>query len=60
MVSCVVTGRDGIVGVAEIEYQNHTEKVKRTTKRCVRDIVIIHPVDELGLSKELDDLAMSS
>ena len=60
MVSRVVAGRDGIIRVVEIDYQNHTEKVKRTTKRCVRDIIIIHPVDELGLAQELDDLARSS
>ena len=57
IVSTVVTGRDGIIRVVEIEYQNHAEKVRRTTRRCVRDIVVIHPVEELGLSKELDDLA---
>ena len=57
IVSTVVTGRDGIIRVVEIEYQNHAEKVRRTTKRCVRDIIVIHPVEELGLSKELDDLA---
>ena len=57
IVSTVVTGRDGIIRVVEIQYQNHAEKARRTTRRCVRDIVVIHPVEELGLSKELDNLA---
>ena len=57
LVTTVVTGRDGIVRVVEVDYQNHTEKVKRKTKRCARDVVIIHHVDEIGLSKELQELA---
>ena len=40
-----------------ISHQNHTEKNKRTTKRGVRDIVVILPIDEISISKELNDLA---
>ena len=41
-------GRDGRVRTIEIEYQNHQEKVKRTTTRGVRDVIVIHRVDELS------------
>ena len=41
-------GRDGQVRTIEIEYQNHQEKVKRTTTRGVRDVIVIHRVDELS------------
>ena len=50
-------GKDGHIRTVDIEYQNHNEGVKRRTKRGVRDLVIIHPVDELGISRELYDLA---
>lgn len=43
----VKRGTDNKVRTVEVEYQNHTEKTKRTTTRGVRDIVIIHQVDEL-------------
>ena len=48
--------KDGLVRSVEVQYQNFNENVKRLSKRCVRDIVI-HPVDELGISAELDELA---
>ena len=49
-------GKDGIIRVVEVEYQNASENVKRTTKRGVRDLVVIHEVDEIGISSELDQL----
>ena len=52
-----IVSRDGVVRVAEIEYQNHGENLKRVTKRGVRDIVVVHQVDEIGISRELYDLA---
>ena len=52
--------RDGLIREVLVEYQNHSENVKRTTKRCVRDIVVIHPVEELGISKELHALSEST
>ena len=48
------TSRDGKIRQIEIEYQNHTEKVKRVTNRGTRDVVVIHPYDELGLIRELN------
>ena len=59
IVTKTVEGRDGIVRMVEVEYQNPNEKTKRYTKRGVRDLVVIHPVDEIGISKELFELANS-
>ena len=52
-----VEGRDGLVRNVTIEYQNNTENTKRTTNRHVRDITVVHPVDEIGISAELSSFA---
>ena len=49
--------KDGLIRVVEVQYQNSNENVKRTTKRCVRELIVVHPVDELGIQAELDDFA---
>ena len=49
--------KDGLIRSVEVEYQNPGESVKRRTNRGVRDLVVIHQVDEVGISKELHDLA---
>ena len=36
---------------------NHNENVKRDTRRAVREIVVIYPVDELGIISELGEIA---
>ena len=54
-----VESRDGLIREILVEYQNHTENTKRTTKRCVRDVIVIHPVEELGISKELHEFSES-
>ena len=51
--------RDLKIRQVEIEYQNVNEGTKRRTTRGVREIVVIHPVDELGLVRELNPLADS-
>ena len=60
IVKSVTPSKDGRIRKVEVEYQNSVEDFKRTTIRGVRDLIVIHPVDELGLSKELFDLAVSS
>ena len=52
-----IESRDGLIREVIIEYQNFNEKTKRTTRRGVRDIVVIHPVDEIGIAAELDDFS---
>ena len=57
IVSALHESKDNIVRFVDVSYQNHNENVKRVTKRGVRELVVIHPVDELGLSRELHDIA---
>ena len=56
VVSTIHTGRDGKARKVEVEYQNSSEGVKRKTERGSRELVIIHPVDELDIYKRLYDL----
>ena len=56
IVKSVDVGNDGLIRTALIEFQNHSENVKRTTTRGVREVVVIHPVDEIGMNKELTNL----
>ena len=49
--------KNGLIRTVEVEYQNPGEDTRRKTKRGVRELIVIHPVDELGISKELYDLA---
>ena len=58
IVTVTYESKDGIVRVVEVEYQNSSESVKRTTKRGVRDLVVIHEADEIGISAELDQLCL--
>ena len=48
---------DGLIRKVEVEYQNSTENVKRVTIRGVRELVVVHPIDEIGLDKELSELS---
>ena len=59
LVTALYESKDGPVRTVLVEYQNHNENVNRTTKRSVRDLVVIHPIDELGMMKELHDFASS-
>ena len=56
MVSKVHPSSDGLIRSVDVDYQNHNENVRRTTKRGVRNLVVIHPVDEIGVSQELSEL----
>ena len=54
------TSGDGLIRSVDISYQNHSENVKRITTRGVRELTVIHPVEQLGISKELHDLSNKS
>ena len=56
IISKLDKSKDGLIRKVDIEYQNFNENVKRTTQRGVREIVSIHPVDELDIYEELYDL----
>ena len=60
IIKSVVHSKDGRIRKVEVEYVNHTEKARRCTTRHARDLIVIHPVEELGLSKELFDLVHNS
>ena len=49
-------GQDGRIRTEDVQYQNHNENVKRKTKRGVRELVVIHPIDEIGISAELQGI----
>ena len=49
--------KDGVTRSVEVEYQNPGENVKRRTRRGVRELVVIHAVDEIGISRELAEMA---
>ena len=60
LVSKVYEGRDNLIRKVDVDYQNSTEGVKRSTQRGVRDLVIIHSVDELDIYEILHELVQSS
>ena len=53
----VEVGRDKKIRSVVVEYMNHNENTKRETRRAVREIVVIHPVDELGIIREIGNIA---
>ena len=53
IVKHVYQSRDGFVRKAEVEYQNHNEKVKRTTVRGVRELVVIRRFEETSIDEML-------
>ena len=57
IVVTTIVSRDGIIRAVEIQYQNHRENAKRITNCGVRDLIVIHPIDEIGISKELQEFA---
>ena len=59
MISDVLKTRDGRIRKLEIEYMNHNEKVRRKTTRASRDVVVIHPVGQLGLIRDLNKISES-
>ena len=50
-------GRDGVARSVIVEYQNSEEKVKRNTKRGVRELILILPINEIGIMQELHEAA---
>ena len=57
MVKTVEPSKDGKVRKVVVEYVNSSETVRRETRRSVRELVVIHPVDELGIVRELGEIA---
>ena len=59
IVVTTVESRDGLIREVIVEYKNHNEQTKRTTRRGVCDIVVIHPVEEIGIAAELHNFSES-
>ena len=57
MVKSVEVGKDGIVRKVQIKYRNHNENIDRETYRSVRQLVMIHRLDELDVIEELAEMA---
>jgi hypothetical protein len=56
MVKEVQRGSDSRVRRVIVKYQNGNEKVDRETTRAVRQLTMIHPVDETSLYEDLQQL----
>ena len=57
LVKSVEIGRDQKIRSIILEYQNHCESFKRETRRAVREIVVVHLLHELGIIRELGEIA---
>ena len=57
MVKSTETGRDGKIRSIVLQYRNHNERFDRDTRRAVRQLVMIHKVDEINLLQELGRIA---
>ena len=52
MVIKLYPSMDGLVRTVDVTYQNHNENAKRVAIRRVRELVAIHTVENLVISKE--------
>ena len=57
VVKSIEISRDSKIRKVIVEYVNSNESTRRETRRSVREIVVIHPVDELGIVRELGEIA---
>ena len=59
-VKAIDMGRDGKVRSVIVLYRNHNEDVNRETRRAVRELVVIHAVDELNIIAEIGKVASAT
>ena len=57
IVKSTEVGRDTKIRCVIVEYRNHNEEFNRETRRAVRELVVIHRVDELSLIQEIGKIA---
>ena len=57
MIKSTNIGRDGKIRGVVVKYRNHNENIDRETYRAVRQLIMIHAVDELNLLRELGEIA---
>ena len=56
MVSELKKSKDDKIRSVIVKYRNHNETFDRFSNRAVREIVVIHPVDELSIMTELANI----
>ena len=57
MVKSVEVSKDDKIRTVILKYRNHHEAVDRETRWAVRQLVVIHKVDELDIVQELGNIA---
>ena len=60
MVHEIELSRDGLIEKVVIKYRNSSENIDHFTTRAVRDLVLIHLVDEIHIMEELGNIATTS
>ena len=60
MIKDVEFSKDDKIRRVTIKYRNTNENTNRETRRAVRNIVMIHPVDETCIAQELGEMAMKA
>ena len=57
MIDDIEIGKDDVVRKVTVKYRNHNEETTRYTRRAVRSLVMIKPVEEEDISTELSRMA---
>ena len=57
IISTINRGTDGNIRKVNVRYRNHNENIDRETSRAVRQLIMIHPIDELNIIQELGEIA---
>ena len=56
-IQSIEPSRDGKIRTVNVRYRNSSEKKERETRRAVRELIIIHRIDEISIFQELDSAA---
>ena len=57
MIHEIEPSKDGLIRKVVVKYRNNNENVDRFTTRAVRELVLIHPIDEVHIMEELVRMA---
>ena len=60
MVHEIELSRDGLIRKVVTKYRNSSENIDCFTTRPVRELILIHPVDEIHNMEELENVATTS
>ena len=56
IVVSVQQSSDGVISKVKVKYRNANENVDRETFRSVRQLVMVHPVDEIDIIQEINNI----